>query len=169
MKFYFRCILFLIPLFGVFGNSNIDGYVNDYYTFNTMQLVKQKDFDSTLNYRVTKYKVSHLAEQTEKERSVFLNEYFGKNKKITVRQLLKYLKSEQTFVIQKYNAQPVNDYSYKKVYAGKNPVGECHLVCSTEPYMDFAGYVEYRLLFLDGDDIVKFYLRAGYLNIKMKL
>ena len=167
MKFYFRCILFLIPLFGVFGNSNINGYVNDYYTFNTMQLVKQKDSDSTLNYRVTKYKVSHLAEQTEKERSVFLNEYFGKNKKITERKLLKYLKSDQTFVIQKYNAQPVNDYSYKKVYAGKNPVGECHLVCSTEPYMDFAGYVEYRLLFLDGDDIVKFYLRAGYLNKEM--
>ena len=33
--------------------------------------------------------------------------------------------------------------------------------------MDFAGYVEYRLLFLDGDDIVKFYLRAGYLNKEM--
>ena len=67
MKFYFRCILFLIPLFGVFGNSNINGYVNDYYTFNTMQLVKQKDSDSTLNYRVTK----HILQNKQKKKDLF--------------------------------------------------------------------------------------------------
>ena len=74
-------VLLVVAMGFVSAENNINGYVNDYYTFNTMQLVKQKDSDSTLNYRVTKYKVSHLAEQTEKERSVFLNEYFGKNKK----------------------------------------------------------------------------------------
>lgn len=151
----------------VFSGDNISEFILKDFNFSSLEILKNTSSGIKINCIVDKYNMTDIYEMREKYRSDILNEYFKKNDKITARQLLKFFKADQRYVIQKDYSQPITDYSYKKAYKGKTPIGESGFISGKDPYMGFAGNVEYWLLYLDGNEIVRLRLKSGYLFEEM--
>ena len=125
----------------VFSGDNISEFILKDFNFSSLEILKNTSSGIKINCIVDKYNMTDIYEMREKYRSDILNEYFKKNDKITARQLLKFFKADQRYVIQKDYSQPITDYSYKKAYKGKTPIGESGFISGKDPYMGFAGNV----------------------------
>lgn len=129
--------------------------------------LSQEDYKNPLtmkiNYAHKEKKISELQiTKYPNENSVFLEDYFSKNKDISKKKLISFLNSDENFIIQRnYNSDidviVIVESSYKKIKRVRDSVGEFFFYgCCGHENFEVLGSFGYSLKYIENDKIDDF-------------
>ena len=160
-------VLLVVAMGFVSAENNIEKmFPKDLYR-NRVVIEQHQKSGTDIGFRLERIKINDLKNMQPYELPEFLKNYFEENREITSKDLKKFLKGDEKFVLQLGDLNLVDLYSYRKIYRGKEPVGEYHFTAGIGPDLSVGGGFVYSLSYIDKDEIVRFFVNTGYLNKEM--
>ena len=158
-------VLLVVAMGFVSAENNIEKmFPKDLYR-NRVVIEQHQKSGTDIGFRLERIKINDL--KNMQPYPEFLKNYFEENREITSKDLKKFLKGDEKFVLQLGDLNLVDLYSYRKIYRGKEPVGEYHFTAGIGPDLSVGGGFVYSLSYIDKDEIVRLFVNTGYLNKEM--